>query len=277
MTGSGPTAWHVLRGSVRGLNKKFNQDSLYTASVADGAALVLSVADGHGSAAHFRSDMGSRWAVREFADCVTPFARTVVDRQEDPTTWLALFAAARALAGPICHRWRERALLYEAGHPANGAAAGERNPTRADLIPYGTTLLGLVVTQQLLFCWQVGDGDITTSADAGAPPRRPLATAEEEYGDDTDSLCEPEPWVKMRVHCQPMAPLGPRPLLIANTDGLSKSFEDERGYLKFATDVHSALERQGIDKVRLLLEGWLTRAAGKSGDDTTLVGVYAGE
>lgn len=276
MTDPRPADWQVLYGSVRGMNKKFNQDSYHTMSVADGAALVLSVADGHGSAQHFRSNMGSRWAVREFTACVAPFARTVVARQEDPQTWPALFTAARALAGPICRRWRDWVLLYESGHPANGASAGEGNPTSADLIPYGTTLLGLVVTRHLLFCWQVGDGDITTSAAADLPPHRPLA-GPEEYGDETDSLCGPEPWAKMRVHGQPMAPLGPRPLLIANTDGLSKSFEDADGYLKFAADVHGALERQGADKVRLLLEGWLTQAAGKSGDDTTLVGVYAGE
>lgn len=277
MTEPRPAEWHVLSGSVRGLNKKFNQDSYHTASVADGAALVLSVADGHGSDEHFRSNMGSRWAVREFTDCVTPFARTVVARQQDPGTWPALFAAARALAGPICRRWRDWALLYEAGHPANGVTAGELNPTTADLIPYGTTLLGLVVTRQLLFCWQVGDGDITTSAAADLVPHRPLAPAQEDYGDFTDSLCEPEPWVKMRVHGQPMAPLGQRPLLIANTDGLSKSFENTDGYLKFTADVHSKLERQGADKVKLLLEGWLSSAAGTSGDDATLVGVYAGD
>ena len=46
------------------------------------------------------------------------------------------------------------------------------------------------------------------------------------------------------------------------------------GYLKFASGMHEALDREGAQHVQGQLEGWLTRAAGFSGDDTTLVGVY---
>ena len=277
MTVLAPAGWSVLSGTVKGANKKFNQDSYRAVAVADGAALVLSVADGHGSARHFRSNLGSRWAVEEFTDCVTPFALAVAAKEHDPGAWPELFGAARLLVGPICRRWSDWALLHEAGCPSDGTTAGERSPTRDDLVPYGTTLLGLVVTRRLLFCWQVGDGDITMSTGSGETPSRPLGDDEDDYGDEVDSLCQPEPWLRMRVHAQPMAPLGARPLVIANTDGLSKSFADTGGYLKFAADFHGALEHQGVDRVRLQLDGWLTRASGFSGDDTTLVGVYAGE
>lgn len=265
----------VLRGSVRGVGKKFSQDSYAVTPVAGGAALVLAVADGHGSGKHFRSNLGSRWAVEEFTDCVTPFARHVVEREQDERAWQALFGQARGLAGPICHRWREQVMLYEAANPAHGIAenGGPPDPARLDPIPYGTTLIGLVVTRRLLFCWQVGDGDVTVSARADRKLEQPLA-GEEQYGDDTDSLCLPEPWTRMHVHTRPLELAGRRALVIANTDGLSKSYAEADGYLKFASGMHEALDREGAQHVQGQLEGWLTRAAGFSGDDTTLVGVY---
>ena len=270
-----PSALTVLHGSVRGIGKKFSQDSYAVTPVAGGAALVLAVADGHGSGKHFRSHLGSRWAVGEFTDCVTPFARHVAEREHDERAWHALFAQARDPAGPICHRWREQVMLYEAANPARGVTGDGRppDPARLDPVPYGTTLIGLLVTRRLLFGWQVGDGDVTVSARADRTLEQPLA-GEEQYGDDTDSLCLPEPWTRMRVHTRPLEPVGHRVLVIANTDGLSKSFAESDGYLRFASGMHEALDREGARHVQGQLEDWLTRAAGFSGDDTTLVGVY---
>ena len=101
-----------------------------------------------------------------------------------------------------------------------------------------------------------------------------MAGEEPEVGDDTDSLCQPEAWTRMRVYTRPLEPLGRRALVIANTDGLSKSYAMDDGYLKFASDVHGALDRDGAERVQSQLKSWLTRASGFSGDDTTLVGVY---
>lgn len=275
MSGGAPAGLAPLSGSVRGANKQYNQDAYRAATLPGGGAAVLAVADGHGSKKHFRSHLGSRWAVEEFTACVTPFALAAAARDGSPESWSDLYPQARALAGPICHRWRERALLHEAGSPARGDRAGLRSPTRADLVPYGTTLIGLVVTRRLVFGWQVGDGDLTVSWD-GAEPERPLAgPGEEEIGDDTDSLCQPEPWTLMRVLARPLPPPATRPLVVANTDGLSKSYPDTAGYLQFVGGLRDSLVEHGADSVQLKLGRWLGRAAGFSGDDSTLVGVYA--
>ncbi|ATL31306.1 PP2C family serine/threonine-protein phosphatase [Streptomyces formicae] len=272
--------WTLLDGAVKGVAKKYSQDRGAALSVADGRAVVLAVADGHGSAAHFRSDLGSRWAVEEFTACAREFAHEVARVGADAAGWPGLRAEARRLPRQVSHRWRERALLHDANSPAHGARSrafgpaccpgsqgrGEEPP---DLAAYGSTLIGAVLTEDMVFCWQLGDGDIVFVDGEGAP-HTPLSTGPD-LGDETDSLCEPEPWRKTRAHWQPFTG-GIPPCLLISTDGLSKSFADHQGFLDFATGLHERVTEQGVAAVRAQLPDWLARAARFSGDDTTLVG-----
>ncbi|MFG2498059.1 protein phosphatase 2C domain-containing protein [Streptomyces sp. NPDC048441] len=268
--------WALLSATVKGVGKKYSQDSCGALSVAQGRAVVLTVADGHGSAAHFRSDLGSRWAVEEFTACAEGFAREVVRVGADATGWTGLRAEARRLPQQVAHRWRERVLLYDCNSPASG---GRHLPGRADeatdLAVYGSTLIGAVLTEQMVFCWQLGDGDLVLVEADATPhtPHIPLSTGPE-MGDETDSLCEPEPWRKMRSHWQPFT-TGAPPVVLLSTDGLSKSFADHQGFLDFATGVTERAAGQGVPAVQAQLADWLERAAKYSGDDTTFVGAFA--
>ncbi|GAA1895793.1 PP2C family serine/threonine-protein phosphatase [Streptomyces durmitorensis] len=263
----------ILGATVKGVGKKYSQDSCGTLSVAQGRAAVLTVADGHGSAAHFRSDLGSWWAVEEFTACAEGFAREAVRVGDDAKGWTGLRAEARRLPQQVAHRWRERALLHDWNSPAHG---GLRLPGAVggapDLAVYGSTLIGAVLTEHMLFCWQLGDGDIVL-VDADGTPRTPLSTGPD-MGDETDSLCEPEPWRKMRSHWEPFT-TGPPPAVLISTDGLSKSFADHQGFLDFATGVTERAAGQGVPAVQAQLADWLERAAKYSGDDTTFVGALA--
>ncbi|WPO70642.1 MULTISPECIES: protein phosphatase 2C domain-containing protein [unclassified Streptomyces] len=272
--------WALLSGAVKGVAKKYSQDRGVALAVAGGRAVVLAVADGHGSAAHFRSDLGALWAVEEFTACARAFAREVVRVGGDAAGWTALREEARRLPQQVGHRWHERALLYDRNSPAHGArslpagrGATERDRKEPpDLAAYGSTLIGAVLTEGMVFCWQLGDGDIVLVDDAGAP-HTPLFTGPD-MGDETDSLCEPEPWRKMRSHWQPFTG-GVPPCVLLSTDGLSKSFADHQGFLDFATGVSDRAARHGAAAVQTQLPDWLARAATYSGDDTTLMGAIA--
>ncbi|MFK4065626.1 protein phosphatase 2C domain-containing protein [Streptomyces sp. NPDC029674] len=277
-TTTGP--WALLSGAVKGVAKKYSQDRGAALPVAGDRAVVLAVADGHGSAAHFRSDLGARWAVEEFTACAEAFAREAARVGDDAAGWPALRAEARRLPQQVGHRWRERAVLYDTNSPAHGArpltaqdrtGRGDR-PGVPDLAAYGSTLIGAVLTEHALFCWQLGDGDIVLVDDRGVP-HTPLSTGPD-MGDETDSLCEPEPWRKMRSHWQPFTGGAP-PCVLLSTDGLSKSFADHQGFLDFATGLGDRATGQGVAAVQAQLPDWLGRAAKFSGDDTTLVGAIA--
>lgn len=271
--------WELLEGAVKGAGKKYSQDRCAARHLADGRAVVLAVADGHGSAPHFRSDLGARWAVEEFAACAGEFALAAVrhdeeaQRQDDDKLWwrplAELRAEARRLPQLVAHRWYERATLHDANSPAHGAP--QHPPRGPDLTAYGTTLVGAVLTRRLLVCWQLGDGDIVV-LDAAGTPETPLYTGPD-LGDETDSLCAPESWHRARCHWQPLTSEGPSGLLLS-TDGLSKSFTDHQGFLDFAAGVQGRAHEQGMPAVRSRLTEWLSHAAQYSGDDTTLVGAF---
>ncbi|AZM56183.1 hypothetical protein DMA15_29285 [Streptomyces sp. WAC 01529] len=272
--------WALLSGAVKGVAKKYSQDRGVALPVAGGRAVVLAVADGHGSAAHFRSDLGARWAIEEFTACARTFAYEVIRVGDDASGWTGLREEARRLPQQVGHRWHEWAVLHDRNSPAHGArsrrlgrAETERDRKEPpDLAAYGSTLLGAVLTERMVFCWQLGDGDIVFVDDEGVP-HTPLSTGPD-MGDETDSLCAPEPWRKTRAHWQPFTGGAP-PCVLLSTDGLSKSFADHQGFLDFATGVSGRAAEQGVAAVQSQLPDWLARAAQFSGDDTTLVGAVA--
>ncbi|GGK00329.1 hypothetical protein GCM10011583_34730 [Streptomyces camponoticapitis] len=280
-TGTSAAVWELLDGGVKGVAKKFSQDRGQALVTAGGRAVVLAVADGHGSRAHFRSEMGARWAVEKFTSCARVYAQEAVRRGDDAANLPRLLAEARTLPQQVVHAWRRRVLTHEANSPAHGgnttssgpapAAAGGSAP-EADLAVYGSTLIGVVLTERLLVCWQLGDGDIVL-VDEDGTTRMPLYTGPD-MGDETESLCEPEAWRKARLHWQPLTGGGPPPGVLISTDGLSKSFADHEGFLAFASGVRSRAASHGVAAVQAQLPDWLGHAAKYSGDDATLAGAF---
>ncbi|MFD3518871.1 protein phosphatase 2C domain-containing protein [Streptomyces sp. NPDC058653] len=283
-TGTPTTGWELLDGGVKGVAKKFSQDRGRALVTDDGRAVVLAVADGHGSRAHFRSEMGARWAVETFTDSALVYAREVVRRGDDAANLPRLLAEARTLPQQVVHAWRRRVLTHEANSPAHGGntASGAVPGTAtdgtagaapaADLAVYGSTLIGAVLTERLLVCWQLGDGDIVI-VDEDGTTHMPFYTGPD-MGDETESLCEPEAWRKARLHWQPLTGGGPPPGVLISTDGLSKSFADHEGFLAFASGVRSRAASHGVAAVQAQLPDWLGHAAKYSGDDATLAGAF---
>jgi Protein phosphatase 2C len=263
-------AWSLLRGTVMGRNKKYSQDSCLARVVAGGEGALLVVADGHGAKEHHRSDLGSRWAVEEFAACAGALAEDVTRGGGGEARWPAVLAAARNLPQQVVHRWLARVALHEANSPAGGATP-EVLAAGPDPIPYGSTLVGAVVVGQLLLCWKLGDGDIVLVEESGAAVV-PLYDGPE-YGDEADSLCQKEAWRDMRVFWQRL-PAGGSVAVLISTDGLSKSFADHSGFVQFAEGLRDRARDEGLATVQARLEGWLSHAASYSGDDSTLLGAF---
>jgi hypothetical protein len=258
--------WRLLCEGVKGSGKAYSQDRHLAFTAADGRAVVLAVADGHGSAPHFRSDLGARWATEEFAACARYFlSRVRGDAEDGPATLPARRTLARDLPRALVRGWRRRVALHEASSPAHGRP-GEPPPFDV----YGSTLLGAVLLPDLLVCWQLGDGDIVLVSGNG-DLRAPLY-AGQDLGDETESLCQPEAWQRARSHWQPLTGGGPPPAVLLSTDGVSKSFADRAGFLGFARGVRERADEEGPERVQAKLADWLRHAATHSGDDATLVG-----
>ncbi|WP_078629708.1 PP2C family serine/threonine-protein phosphatase [Streptomyces sp. NRRL WC-3744] len=267
----GVRRWETLEGSVQGVGKRRNQDWHDWRGTGTGAdPLVLAVADGHGSAVHARSALGARFAVDRFLALATTFGRAAHDCHEPGRLTRLMTYARDDFPRALVHAWRQEALgHWDRNRPVVEEASREPG-TEEKLVLYGTTLIGAVLTPWLFVAWQIGDGDLAVVEHDGTLVR-PLAPAEEDLGDETESLCGREAWRAMRMHWAPLFEEARAPrLVVLSTDGLSKSFASADGYREFVSGLAGRLAEEGSTGVREALPDWLTQASRYSGDDTTL-------
>lgn len=271
----------LLQASAMGANKHYNQDWSGTAVLPldrpDRTATLLAVADGHGAKDYPRSDLGSRFAVaafertaaRYFADTAPEFWRSRAGEQRIR----ADFPAALAL------HWRRLVVLHAAANPPGAATAGGQSgrptgsPAAASaqtLRLYGSTLICTLIAPGLFAAWQIGDGDLFVAGPDGSTAL-PLAPAVLDLGDETDSLCHPD--AADRFHT--LYRVDEQPALVSlSTDGLSKSFASQDGFIAFCTGLFDRLRDGAADSVAENLPNWLARSAAHSGDDSTLCAAY---
>lgn len=276
-----PAGWRVIGESVPGASHLRaglpNQDAVFQARESGrGLPLVVSVSDGHGSDKCFRSDRGSRLAVRH-ASAVAGELLDELHATADAD------AAERRLAewapGEFVRRWREAVAADLAARPftpeelsalaekdgARARALVEENPALA----YGATSLTVAVTDRFILYLQLGDGEILNVSEAGEVAR-PLPPDERLFANETTSLCTPDAGRNFRARVQALGEAPPA-LVILSTDGYVNSFADEVGFLKVGSDLLEMLRSDGFDHVDASLRGWLEEATrAGSGDDTTL-------
>ncbi|MEV0623021.1 PP2C family serine/threonine-protein phosphatase [Nonomuraea sp. NPDC050404] len=257
------SAWRLLAASAKGPKKKVNQDYHDMHVSSDGAEVFMAVADGHGSAAYPRSDIGSRLAVEAFLEVVTEFWRSC---NRDDQLRHVHFRAKEDLPRDVVHNWRSRVRDHLEREPFTGAV-----PVGPEI--YGTTLLGAVVSEWLVLGWQLGDGELCVLHSDGEPVL-PLYDSSEPAGDETYSMCSPGARHLMRLYWAPVQAEQPLRLLTLSTDGLSNSFVSMADYLDFVRGIDRRLSDNGADQVAADLPEWLKRASSYSGDDTTFVGAW---
>jgi len=276
-TSTSHTEWEILAASAAGSSHVRrgipNQDSHgWRKLEGQPGALLLAVADGHGSSRSFRSAEGSRLAVEA---CLELLAELGAQLGLEPT------AAKRALEVEFPLRcvnlWRRKVGAHLAANPfPELGAAAARPPDEAaredaSHVAYGTTLLATIITPMWGAALQLGDGDQVWLG-PGMGPTMPTAASSPVLGDETDSLCSRRPESLMRVSFRRFDE-GPPEFVLLATDGYSKSFSDPLAVVKAAEDIHQALSSQGRAAIAGALGEWLKESASDngSGDDTTVL------
>lgn len=278
--------WHILGASVCGAAHvragRPNQDALaWLPTEGAGSTLVLALADGHGSARYFRSDVGAQLAVSTASTIVWELLHS----QHDSSNLSALKRMAEErLPQALVRAWEQAVQQHLAAAPfsdterhtlamqrgANEIARLEAHPVLA----YGTTLLIVAVTPACIIYLQLGDGDMLTVTETGEVARPPIPADARLFANDTTSLCAPDAWRDCRVYFQTLS--GPPPaLILVATDGYGNSFRDEAGFLAVGTDLLDILRTDGLPAINTNLPTWLTEASqAGSGDDITVGLLY---
>ena len=276
-----PPEWRVMGETVPGASHLRagvpNQDAiLQVRESGRGLPVVVSVSDGHGSDKCFRSDRGSRFAVKRAAQLVGEF----LDESRGHADFAELEGRAKEyLPREFVRRWREaveRDLKARPFTEEELETVGKKDGPRAvkllatnPLLAYGATSLTVAVTESFALYLQLGDGDILNVSEKGEVGKA-LPEDERLFANETTSLCTPDAEKNFRVRLQQFSDVPPA-LILLSTDGYVNSFSDSAGFLKVGSDLLEMLRADGFDPINASLKGWLEEATRSgSGDDCTL-------
>jgi len=242
------------------------QDSSGTAVTDDFAIGV--VADGHGSEKHFRSDVGSRIAVK--------ITTGLLSRYMDRPDFREMFGAhpefiLDQMKKQILMKWREAVEEYHRENPVTkeeeeklpeGMAGRLKIP-----VIYGSTLLACVLAEEFSFGLVLGDGGFVT-LDGENRLSIPVEDRNS-HANITSSLCNTEA-IHFFEHWYSMDRME---ALFVSTDGLFKSFASQEDFLKY----HGLLAQMTDDPDRMkksLERNFEKRTREGSGDDISIAFVY---
>jgi serine/threonine protein phosphatase PrpC len=237
--------------------------------------ISLAVADGHGSPASFRSEVGSRLAANIAAEAMIDFLRGF---EKSPILQVKRTAEDR-LPREITRLWTKQVRVHLASEPfsdaeckgveAQGGAGALQKLEQNPLLAYGTTALVAGAMETCIVLLQVGDGDVLTVSAQGET-LRPLPPDDRVFADETPSLCLPDAWRDYRCAFHSISGTPPG-LILLSTDGYSNCYSTDADFLKSGSDFLEMIRARGTQQVQEDLPHLLTEATDKySGDDITV-------
>ncbi|MBM7555495.1 protein phosphatase 2C domain-containing protein [Halanaerobacter jeridensis] len=278
--------WIVTGASIKGANHGRrglpNQDAIKWET--ENGNLVMAVSDGHGSLKHFRSEIGSKLAVKAAVEIM--LEEVDVGNLTDDMLNKIKTRVKDKLPQRIVNQWRDKVKehyqnnLFSLDRVAQAKlmkleeekGIAKRKKIEDNYIKaYGATLLIVLITEKFSLYFQLGDGNISILAEDG---KKMLFAAEEQFGPATNSLCMSEASNKVKISLIPFSEELPLFILLS-TDGYINSFRNDKDYFKVIDDFIDLAKHHGIEYINENLSQWLEKTSQQgSGDDITLGLVY---
>lgn len=265
----------IVKGATHVRNQMPCQDNKKIIKISD-EITIIALADGHGSSKCPRSDRGSMIAVNSFYHIMKKYLEIYGEDEEDIThlmTFLNREGDVR-FAQDVCEEWQARVKQSFYKNKVEGMTNEDGSikwPSVFSL--YGTTLLGMLITDSFVFSFQIGDGDISAVTKDAVEP---LVEPEKFLGTETHSLSKPDAWRKAVTSVHRLeAESRESYMYILSTDGFANSYTSDKEYQKTCRDYLQMIRKYGIDVVQKNLKKWLTETSELGcGDDITVVMVY---
>lgn len=265
----------IVKGATHVRNQMPCQDNKKIIKISD-KITIIALADGHGSSKCPRSDRGSMIAVNSFYHIMKKYLEIYGEDEEDIThlmTFLNREGDVR-FAQDVCEEWQARVKQSFYKNKVEGMTNEDGSikwPSVFSL--YGTTLLGMLITDSFVFSFQIGDGDISAVTKDEVEP---LVEPEKFLGTETHSLSKPDAWRKAVTSVHRLeAESRESYMYILSTDGFANSYTSDKEYQKTCRDYLQMIRKYGIDVVQANLKKWLTETSELGcGDDITVVMVY---
>lgn len=248
------------------------QDSLKKV-VKDSGTVILAVADGHGSDSCPYSKTGSDAAVNVFCKILGDYLDTYAGQPEMLFTFLKREGDTK-LAQEIDAEWKRRILRLHTKSKREIPPEAEQDKKKEAVCKlYGSTLLGLVLTEDFFFAFQLGDGDIVKVSENGVYH---IIEGDKILGTETHSLSKAESWKKAVTLIRKREEKEQLPVMyMLSSDGLSNSYKNDEEFEKTCMDYYLLLREHGAKAVSDQLKTWLQETSELgSGDDITALFVY---
>lgn len=255
---------------------KHNRKNKYYKHISDDVRIV-SVADGHGSAACPYSKTGSQTAVNVFCDIMAEYCAKY---KEDLSGMFQSFnkeGETSRLAKSIVSEWERR---IKEVHKLNGREVPVKDDGSVDnesiWKQYGTTLLGMLITEEYAFTLQLGDGDIIYVDDNTVEP---VIEGDKILGVETHSISKPDSWKRVLTTVILLDSIKTQSYMyLLSTDGMANSHSSQDEFYKTCKDYYKLIKEHGIDAVKTNLKRWLSETSELGcGDDITVVIVTKNE
>ena len=223
---------------------------------------ILAVADGHGSLSCPFSQDGSKIAVQTFCDLMTSYYEK--NSSEDLMNFLN-HDGKIVIPKEIETFWKENVLNF---HSQKSRDYPNNNAEEEIYKQYGSTLLGLLITQNFIYAFQLGDGDIICVAQDEVSP---IINSDYLLGVETFSLSNKNAWKYSNITIISRTKNNFPNLYILSTDGFSNSHASQEDFYQTCRDYYELFATQQQDYVKENLEQWLNETSTEGcGDDITV-------
>ena len=267
-----------VKGATHERNGKPLQDSKKIVEISERIAILV-VADGHGSDKCTRSDRGSAIAVNAFYAVIKNYLLSYGQDAEGMTSLITFLnrEGDTRFAQDVCEEWQARVKQSFYKNKVEELIADDGTIDWKSVYSlYGTTLLGMLITDTFVFSFQIGDGDINliTGTDIS-----PLVEPEKFLGTETHSLSKPDAWRKAVASLRRKNADEDMPYLyMLSTDGFVNSYASDEEFQKTCREYYNMIEQHGFEAVKDNLANWLKETSELGcGDDVTVVMAYFAE
>lgn len=248
------------------------QDSNKKVILEDGT-IILAVADGHGSKDCPYSSTGSKTAVNVFCHIMENLYVSYKDMPDQLASYLNREGDTQ-VSKSIDTEWKKRIVER---HRENKRPIGKRRDGEDDLVgvykQYGTTLLGLLITKNYVFAYQLGDGDICYVNNNGLEL---VVEPDKILGVETHSLSRMNSWEKSITAVRRITVRDNLPAMFSlSSDGYANSYKSEAEFHATIRDYLTMLGEHGSKAISDNLPGWLSETSEMGcGDDITMLIAY---
>ncbi|OLR58516.1 hypothetical protein BHF70_02105 [Anaerostipes sp. 494a] len=265
----------IVKGATHQRNGLPCQDSKKIVEISDDI-VIIGVADGHGSDKCPRSDRGSVIAVNTFCEVMKNYLQSY-GTDENGLSNLITFLNREGdmrFAQDICEEWQARVKHSYYKNKVEGLVDEDGNIKWSSVYSlYGTTLLGVLITNSFVFSFQIGDGDINLVTEDGVFA---LVESEKFLGTETHSLSKPDAWRKAVTSVRRRdGEEETSCMYMLSTDGFANSYTTDTEFQKTCSDYLEMLQTHGAQIVQANLKKWLVETSELGcGDDITVIMAY---